>query len=743
MPSHAKNKPVREPVTAATDVTAKSGEPFIGRAMRRIEDQRLITGQGTYVSDIRLDNALHLTFLRSPFAFGRITACDISGAAGMPGIAAVFTGADVAHLGRLSVNPILDTVKSTEYPILAGKRVMAAGQPVAAIIAETVHAGANAAEAIYFDIDPDRARLSIDETGPQTDLFPGIKDNIAAAQNWQSGDIEAAFDQADYIVNVSLQHPRLAPCPMEPRSTAAEFNRDSGILTVWLSSQTPHRGCKELADILDFPIDRIRVITPDVGGAFGMKASLYPEDVMITWAALELKCAVRWTSSRSEDLLAATHGRGTKSKGSLAVTRDGRFLGLKADTTCPLGHWLPSSAAIPAWNAARILPGPYNVEAIAIATRGVLTNTGPVGIYRGAGRPEAAALMERLVDEAACVTGFDPLEIRKKNLLPANALPIRRPTGTKLDSGDYFAAIEMLESRANYEGLRRQQAERRRNGELVGIGIAFYVEPCGQGWESARVTLHPDGSIVAATGTSSQGHGRETAFAQIVADVFDVSPDTVKILSGDTDTSPAGIGALASRSTAIGGSALLQAAREVHARRRNRNDIDTPIEASVIYESDGEAWGYGCYLAMISIDRETGTPRVEKLICIDDIGTVINPMLVEGQIMGGMAQGLGEALMEQIVYNEDGQLLTGSLMDYALPRATDMPPVEIGKLATPSPLNLLGAKGVGEAGTIGTPAAILNAALDALHPLGVHTLDMPLTSEKIWRAMRSAAKDSK
>ena len=706
--------------------------PAIGQRLRRVEDEPLVAGRGRFVSDIQLDDALHLSFLRSPFARGFIGACDLSGAKDMPGVVAVYHGDDVAHLGNLSVNPILETVNPSEFPVLANKNVMAVGQPVIAVVAETQPAGVDAAEAIYFDIDT--------EALPQR---TGNSGTAAVAQKWTSGDLPLAFREADHVVTACVNHPRLAPSPMETRAVAADFDRKTDKITVWLSTQTPHRARKELAQILGLDINLIRVIAPDVGGAFGMKASLYPEDVMVVWTALQLRRAVRWTATRSEDFLSATHGRGTQTSGALAVSQDGRFLALRAEVTCPLGHWLPSSAAIPAWNAARILPGPYDIDTLAISTRGVLSNTAPVGIYRGAGRPEAAALMERLVDEATRVTGLDAFEIRAINLLPREKLPKQRPTGIRLDSGDYSAALKMLRELSGYDELRQEQTKRRENSELVGLGISFYVEPCGQGWESAKVRLNPDGTIQAATGTSSQGHGRQTAFAQIVADVFEVSPDLVSIASGDTETCPEGIGALASRSTAIGGSALLQAARDVRQQYDTAPDKDQIYEANIVYESDGEAWGYGCYLAVISIDPDTGVIKIEKITCVDDAGVAINPMLVEGQIMGGIAQGIGEAMMEQIVYNEDGQLLTGSLMDYALPRADDVPPVKISKLETASPLNLLGAKGIGEGGTIGAPAAILNAAFDALRSLGVQDLQMPLTAEKIWQAMNAAAKETK
>jgi carbon-monoxide dehydrogenase large subunit len=480
------------------------------------------------------------------------------------------------------------------------------------------------------------------------------------------------------------------------------------------------------------------LIAPDVGGAFGMKASLYPEDIFVVWAALKLKRAVRWTATRNEDLLAATHGRGTHTRGALALTDDGEFVALNAAIVCPLGHWLPHSGAIPAWNAARILPGPYRIDSVDISTRGVFTNTAPVGIYRGAGRPEAAMLMELLVDRAAAIADLATEEIRRRNLLTFNELPRTGPTGIRLDSGDYPAALAKLCELADISGLRRIRRARRQAGELVGIGVAFFIEPCGAGWESARVTYR-NGSVTAAVGTSSQGQGRETAYAQILADIFSVAMHQVDVVHGDTGTCPAGIGALASRSTAIGASAVYQAALQVKNKLTDNLEPRESIEANVVYTADNEAWGYGCYLAVVSIDRETGSPCVEKMACLDDAGTVINPLLSEGQIVGGIAQGIGESLLEKIVYDADGQLLTGSLLDYALPRATDMPDIIIGEMETAADGNALGAKGIGEAGSIGAPAAVVNAVADALTEFGIPEVRMPLTAEAIWQFMKTAS----
>ena len=724
--------------STASDHPDPGSPSSVGTSLQRVEDERLITGQGCYVDDVALPGGAHLVFVRSAYARGSVTACDLTGASTAPGVIAVYAGADVAHLGDLTVSSPLEVAEVPDYPILARDEVHAVGQPVAAIVAATKNAAEDAAGQVLIDVEPRDAFVDPHGRPDETNLIGGLEGNIALEQRWSAGDVDAAFAEGAHRVRARVQHPRLAPSTLEPRAAAADYDPAARKLTVWLSTQTPHRARNELAKILHISADRIRVVAPDVGGAFGMKASLYPEDVLVAWAAMTLERPVRWAAGRGEDLLSATHGRGTFSEGELSVSPDGRFLGLKAAITCPLGYWLPTSAAIPAWNTARILPGPYAIDTVDISTRGIMTNTAPVGIYRGAGRPEACQLMERLVEEAALATGLDPVEIRRRNLLASTSLPHTGPTGKVLDSGDYEAALDRLCDHAGYADLKQHCERRRRAGEVVGIGISIYVEPCGRGEESATVTLNPDGTAVAATGTSSQGHGRETAFAQIVADHLGIPVGGVTVVHGDTDEAPEGVGALASRCTAIGGSAVKQAAMELRERLGPAGRPAEPMTAEVVYEAEGEAWSYGCCLAVVAIDRDTGRLCVERIVFVDDAGPSINPMLVTGQIQGGIAQGLGESVLEQIIYDDDGQLLTGSFTDYAMPRADDMPPaIDVVTLHTPSPFNLIGSKGVGEAGTIGAPAAIVNAALDALRAFGVRRLDPPLTSEKLWRAMGS------
>lgn len=739
-------------------------EPYVGRPLRRIEDDRLLRGAGRFVDDIAPEGCLHLEFLRSPYASGTITEIATEAACAAPGVAAVLTGRDVADLGHASVNPLVEGIRAPLFPILPRAQVCAAGQPVAAVVADTQVHARDAAQLIELIVDERDASLSPEPTQ-------------AFAQRWSNAEVDGAFAAAARVVEVTVQHARLAPSPLEPRAALATPDQAGG-LTVHLSTQTPHRAHADLARILRIPPDAIRVVAPDVGGAFGGKASIYPEEVLVALTALRLGRPVKWCATRGDEFLSATHGRGGTLKGRLAVAADGRFLALKAEIAFPLGHWMPFSGAVPARNAARILPGPYRVEAVDIAMSGHVTDTAPLGIYRGAGRPEAAMLMERLADEAARALALDPADLRRLNLRRPDELPARTPTGETLDLGDYPGLLAEACATGRYDELCVERARRRAAGEVCGIGLAVYVEPCGQGWESASLRLGGDGRIIATTGSTAQGQGRETTFGQIVADALGLSPDRIVIRHGDTAQSPVGIGALASRSTAIGGSALLKAAetfrdnaRDMAARllqtspRRVAWDDDGlfpmglprgprlswsalaaqdggELETAIKFEAPGEAWAAGACLAAVSIDQETGEPTIQRLVFVDDAGVVVNPMLVEGQLLGGLAQGLGEALMERIVYDESGQLLTGSFMDYQMPRAADLPPVILAKRPTPSVMNPLRAKGVGEAGCIGIPAAIVNAVVDALSPFGVRHLDMPLTSATIWSAMRGAGKPS-
>ena len=697
----------------------------------RREDPALLRGGGCFTSDVQAPQALHGVFVRSSLAHGRIRSIDIAAAGAAEGVLAVLTAQTLTDDGRAvympAPNPLLPIAQLPPMEPLARDRVVYVGQPVALVLAHTLAQAQQAADRVQLQLEPLQALPDFDEGSPITQVHHRQGGDSAA----QPTDLAPALR-----VELAMEVPRVLAMSMEPRGMLAiwqgRLDGQDESMTVHFGTQSPSRAQANIAAALGWEASRVRVITGQVGGAFGAKSSLSPEDLAIAMAACRLNAAVRWTCGRSDELTAGMHGRGARMQATLSVTPEGRFHALDAKLQFALGAWLPFSAVVPLRNAARILPGPYRVKRLNVQGRAGLSHTAPVTIYRGAGRPEAALLMETLVDKAARALGIDPVELRRRNLIEAQAMPYTTPTGEVFDSGDYLRALELACERFGYAAQRRQQAERRARGEVVGLALAMYVEPCGQGWESARVDWHADGTVIVASGSPAQGQGHATTYAQIAAQALGVEPAQVRY--GDTALCPPGIGALASRSTAIGGGAIVQACRALLARRAAGEAL--PLSSEERFESQ-EAWSYGCVIARLSIDRDTGRPTVEQISWVDDAGHIVNPTLAHGQLVGGLVQGLGQAMMERLVYDASGQLLTGSLMDYAVPRATDVPPIEIESLSTPSPNNPLGAKGVGEAGCIGVPAALMNAARDALAPLGECELQFPLTSEQLWRALQS------
>jgi len=759
---------------------------WVGRPLKRREDHRLLVGAGRYVDDIRPAGCLHVALLRSPYAHARIAGVDVEAARPAPGVVAVVTGAEVSHLAPMPVNRLVPDMRVPPHPIIAERLVHAAGTPVAAVVAESASAARDAVDLIAVEYEPlaalPEAEAAVAAGAPA--LFPEIEGNRSFTRSLRQGDAARALAGAARVVSLRTAPARIAGVPMEPRSALASFDASSGELTLWVSCQAPFRIRAEVARLLGLAESRVRVIAPDVGGGFGVKSGPYREEVLLAWLAQRLHRPVKWVATRGEDHITTNHARGQVCEAELAVDAEGRIAGLRARVTSPLGTALLNAAAGSPWNHARLLPGCYVVPACDISVTGALTTTAPVAAYRGAGRPEATFVIERLMDTAARALGLDPAEIRRRNFIPAAAFPFRTATGQVYDSGDYHLALERAIDVADYAKLRREQAERRGRGEIVGIGLASYVEPCALGWESGSIKVERSGRVTAITGSSAHGQGHETTFAQIVADHLGVTPDEVEVIHGDTRSGPEGFGTFGSRSVVLGGGALARVSAEVRdkgrriaaklleaapadvigvtggfhvaglpERRVTWREVattayapghglpagDTPgLEATTYFQPEAEVWTFGAVVCAVRIEAETGRLVIERLVWVDDAGTVINPLLAEGQLHGSLAQGLGQTLLEQIVYDADGQLVTGTLMDYALPRADEVPQVQIEKTCTPSPLNPLGAKGVGEAGCIGIPPAVVNAAVDALTPFGVSHLDMPLTPSLLWEALRGA-----
>lgn len=704
----------------------------------RREDEALLRGQGQFVHNLKLPELLYVAFARSDHAHGVIDELIVSEAKSNPDVIAVLGEEQLGRHFMPAVNPLLQVKAGLRFPLLAEQEIQFVGQILAVVVAKTASAAIDAARSIRLVLREPGRPAKVGYDGLVSDEAP-FRPDFDLGESATEVDIIKGLraDSSALSVAVCLHSARVQAFAMEPRASMAQWHERDQRITVWMGTQAPSRARTDLAAALGLEVQQVRVITPDVGGAFGAKASIYPEDLLLALSARYLKANLRWLASRSEEFCSAMQGRGSELRGSLAFSPDGQLLELKAHLHFTLGAWMPFSAVVPLRNAARILPGPYRIGGLTIKGKATLSNAAPVNIYRGAGRPEAALLMETLIEQAARALQMDPIELRRLNLITAQQMPYKTLTGETYDSGNYLLALDRACEKFNYKHERLEQAQRRAQGEWVGIGTSIYVEPCGQGWESARIIWAADGRVMIASGSPAQGQGHRTAFARIAAQALSCPEDNIEVIFGDTDLSPEGLGTLASRSTAIGGSAILNVCQEALALRAQGHALPITVEGRFVSE---EAWGYGCLMARMSIDKDTGVPKVERLVWVDDAGYVVHPDLAKGQLLGGLAQGFGQAMMERIAYDETGQLLTGSLMDYALPRATDVPCVEIESLCTPARTNPLGAKGVGEAGCIGVPAALMNAARDALAEFGELELRFPLSSEQLWRAQSGRAK---
>ena len=778
-------------------------EQVIGASVRRKEDFRFLTGAGNYTDDINRPGQRYAYILRSPHAHAEIAGIDTSKAGAAPGVNAVFTGADL-RVGGLPCGWLVNSKDGSPmveppHPVLAMGKVRHVGDPVAVVIAETLEQAKDAAERIEVSYNPLPAVVAADDAikpgKPQ--LFDNAPHNICF--DWHLGDkaaVDLAFTQAQHVTRLEIINNRLVSNPMEPRAAIGEYDRSTGDYTLYTTSQDPHVIRLLIASaVLPVPEHKFRVVAPNVGGGFGTKGSLYAE-ALVTWAAGKLGRPVKWRAERAEGFASDNQARDHLTHAELALDKDGKFLALRVATLANLGAYLSSFApAIPTYCYGPLLAGTYTTSAIYVEVKGVFTNTVPVDAYRGAGRPEACYVVERLVDTAAREIRIDPAELRRRNFIPRDAYPYQTPVALTYDSGDYFTTLDIALKAADYAGFEQRRQEAARHGKLRGIGIAAYIEACAMApsalagqlgaragfYETSEVRVHPTGSVTVFTGTHSHGQGHETTFAQLVAGQLGVPIDMVEVVHGDTDKIPFGMGTYASRSLAVGGSALVKAIDKVVSKGKkiaahllevseadiefesgqftvagtdravpfaqialaayvpHNYPIDTVepgLDETAFYDPTNFTYPAGAHIAEVEIDRDTGAVTLLNFTAADDFGRIINPLIVEGQVHGGLVQGIGQALYEHTVYDpESGQLRTGSLMDYCLPRADNLAAFNLATHATLCTHNPLGAKGCGEAGTIGAPAAIMNALANALAPLGVTDLAMPAMPERVWRAI--------
>ena len=773
---------------------------IFGSGIRRREDPRLITGQASYTDDIKLQGMVYAAILRSPHAHARILSIDANAARSEPGVVAVYTGADTDGV----LNPIpcawvvpdSDT-KAVAYPSIAKDVVRYVGDAVAVVVAESRYQAEDAVERINVNyetlpavINPEAA---MQEGAPQ--LHEDAPNNQAFHWVVAGGDAEAAFASPEVVVRDTIIQQRLIPNAVEPRSAVASWQAAMGELTLWSTTQNPHIVRFICSGVTGVPEHKIRVIAPEVGGGFGSKIAVYPSEMITAFCAMKLGRPVKWTETRTENYQATTHGRDHVQHVELAATREGKITGLRSTVYAGMGAYLSTaSTGIPTILHGLMYSGPYDIANIKGDIYGTFANTTPVDAYRGAGRPEATFILERLINLLADELGMDPVEVRRRNLIPKFEDGHEVSVGLTYDSGDYELALNTALNHVNYQELRQEQARLRENNQYMGIGVTTYAELCGLGpsqvagavgfgaglWESAVVRFYPTGKVNIFVGTSPHGQGEETTFAQILSEELGVPVEDIEVIHGDTDNTPQGWGTYGSRTTVVGGAAVALAARKIrdkgkalaaHLLEAAEEDIEyedgkffvrgSPdqsktiqdialmanvawnmpagmepgLEASAFYDPPNFTYPFGAHIAVVMVDPENGHIQLQRYVAVDDCGPQINPMIVEGQVHGGVVQGAGPALWEGAVYDDNGQLLTGSMLDYAVPRAHMVPDIETLSTVTPSPHNPLGVKGIGETGTIASTVTVYNAVMDALKPLGVTHLDMPLTSERVWRAI--------
>jgi carbon-monoxide dehydrogenase large subunit len=766
---------------------------MIGEPVKRREDPRLVTGGGSYVDDIVLPGMLHLVMVRSPHGHARVNGIDTSAALAAPGVVAVITAKDIqgATTGPLPYEfgwAIFENVKDFQRYPLATDKVRYVGDPVAAVIAETRYQARDAAALVDVDydplpaiVDPEKALL---DGAPL--LFEDHGTNLGHTQTRVAGDVDGAFAAAKHVVKIRVNNQRVLPNPMETRGSVCESREarpgDPGELTMWCTTQNAHSLRRAMAGQLGLAENKVRVIAPDMGGGFGNRADVSPEDMCCAIMAIRLNRPVKFQETRSESCQAAMHGRGQLDEVEAAVGDNGRVSAIRVKAICDIGAYNQFLSPIMGMLTGMMLPGNYDIPNVRFELYGVYTNKTPVGAYRGAGRPEATYLMECLMDKVAADLGKDPAEVRRINFVPKFEQPHSTPFGTSYDNGDYEKTLDRALEFASYKELRAEQARARAEGKIMGIGLAAYVEICGFGpWEHGTVRIEPSGMVSAYTGMSPHGQGTQTTLAQIISERLGVPIENIVVHYGDTATTPTGNGTGGSRGAVMGGSAMLLAGNQVrdkavriaaHLMESAADDVevvtggfevrgtdrsvtlaqvagaayggnvpegDEPgLEATRFFKAEGETYPYGVHIAVVDIDPDTGHTSLRRFIAVDDVGNVINPMLLDGQRHGGIAQGAAQALWEEVVYDDSGQLISGSFGDYTMPVAHFLPNFELERTVTPSPRNPLGVKGIGEAGTIGSTPAVRSAVLDALLPFGIKEFDMPATSNKVWRTLQAA-----
>lgn len=766
---------------ASVQTQVKGQQSLIGQPLKRVEDPRLLAGAGKFTDDLVLPNMLHAFFVRSVYSHARVTGVRKEEAEKQPGVRLVLTGMDLGP--KVPEMPSLapwQEGKPSHRPVLAFEQVNFVGEAVGVVIAEDLLTAEDAAELFEVDYDPLPAVVdhvkAADSSSPK--VHPHLEDNIGYHASVKAGNLKKAFQDADHVIKFEQEFPRLSAVPLEPRAIIASFERASGFMTVWTSTQDPHGVKEDLAGILGFPSNRIRVISADTGGGFGQKGSVFPEQAVVCLASMRTGRPVKWIDTRRDNLMAASHSRGQKQFVEAAVRKDGKILGLKVKIICDGGAYSDWAFSMPETTIG-MGTGVYDIGAYEAEAITTFTNKPPIGAYRGAGRPEAAYLIERTVDIAARRLKLDPVKVRSRNYVPRSKFPYKSAAGNTYDSGNYEANLQRALEVSGYEKLRARQREAKSKGRLLGIGVATYVEVCGFGPsypQTASLTVSNEGKVTVTVGSNPHGQGHITAFAQIAADELGIDMGDVVVQHGDTSALPWGTITAGSRSAVVGGTAVLLSARKVRikmskiaakmlglksdkmtfrggkispqgsrgkslsfaqvaAKAYSPKSLPPGMEPTLYeytaYAPPGNVFPFGTHVALVEVDKETGVVKILKYVAVDDVGKVVNPLIVEGQIHGGVLQGISQALLEQVVYDDSGQLLTSTLSDYLIPTSDNSPQIESYRTETPSPNNPLGVKGVGEAGTIGATPTVVNAVEDALAPFGAEVLRMPLTPEYV------------